>query len=181
MRERIYYERIHSTGTFPDERIKLDVYFRCEDGHEFVWTPPWRAVIDLSASARYLEETNKPKSIWTTELKESYENLQKTFEISKRLNEVSIVISATLHPYYGDVRIDRLFPEMPSDIRRKSEQIFFVLSNAKDLDDFIVRLTPIVNVHRKIFSETVKENFNLILKNLELKLNKNLNIVKIKS
>ena len=180
-RKRIFYEGIYSRGTFPDGRIKLDVHFRSEDGYYFIWTPPWRAVIDLAASAKFLEETNKPRSEWTAELEESYKKLQEKSELSKRIIEVARLISATLHPLYGDVRIDCLFPEIPSDLKRKSEQIFYVLSNAKNLDDFIVRLSPIVNVHKKHFrDEIVKQNFNKILKKFGLKLDSRFNIVKDK-
>lgn len=177
-RRRVFFVSMNSAGIFPDGRIKLDVLFKSqEDGSELVWTPPWRAVIDLSAAARYLEETNKPQSAWTSQLKASYEKLQQEFETSKRIMEAATWISATLHPLPGDATPKKQFPGIPDELKHKSEQIFFVLSNAKDIDDFIVRLSPLISVHRKYFDEPFTQRFNLVLKKLGLKLDNRLNIV----
>ena len=178
-RRRVFYESIKSGGTFPDGRIKLDVLFRSEDGSELVWTPPWRAVIDLSASAKYLEETNKTRSAWTPELEKSFKDLEQVFRLSERIMECANVISATLHPLTGDSAPRSLFPSIPLELKRKGDQIFFILSNAKDMDDFITKLSPLIAVHRKYFNEPFKQNFNLILKKLGLKLDDHLNIVKL--
>lgn len=175
----MFYEWIKTTGTFPDGRIKLDALFRSEDGNEFVWTPPWRAVMDICASARYLEETNKPKSSWTLELKKSYEELKQSAELTDRIMDSANVISATLKPFFGDSSLRRLFPGIPPELKHKSDQIFFVLSNAKDIDDFITKLSPLVRVHTRHFDETFKRRFNLILKKLGLKLDDDLNVVKL--
>jgi hypothetical protein len=177
-RKRVFYESINTAGAFPDGRIKLDVLFRCEDGNEFLWTPPWRAVIDLSASAKYLEETNKPMSEWTPELRESYGQLRQSFELSRRIADAAISISATLHLLSGDSAPRSLFPGIPPDMKRKSEQIFFVLADAKDIDDFVVRLGPLIQAHRKYFNDAFTANFNRILKKLDLRLDDNLNLVR---
>jgi len=91
------------------------------------------------------------------------------------------LVSANLGSLYGDKRIDRIFPEIPSDLPHKPQQIFFILSTADNVDDLILRLQPIINVHRKYFDEPFKQNFNLILRKLNLKLDDHLNIKKIES
>jgi hypothetical protein len=178
-RRRIFYEVMNHAGTFPDGRIKMDVFFRSEDGHLFVWTPPWRAVLDFSAAAGYLEETNKPKSGWTPELKAAYSKIEQSFDLSSRIAETSRDISAMLHPLVGDITPSKLYSEIPTDLKHKSQQIFFVLSNAKDVDDFMVKLTPLVNVHRKHFSPQFRENFNKALKRLGLTVDERMNVTKI--
>jgi len=178
MRKRIYYVKMDSSGTFPDGRIKMDTSFRSEDGQELIWTPPWRAIIDLSASAKYLEETNKPYGEWNHKLDEAYRKLQETTEISKNIIETANNISANLGNTMGDKKINRLFQGIPSELD-KTRQIYYVLSSAKDVDDFIVKLAPIIDVHRKIFTDPFKEKFNLILKKLGLRLDETLNIIKV--
>jgi hypothetical protein len=180
-RKRIFYEGIDSIGRFPDGRIKLDLHFRSQDGDQFVWTPPWRAVIDLTAAAKYIEETNKPRSEWNTELEESYKKLQETSEFSNKIFKIAGQIAAMLHPIYGSSAIKKLFPlQIPSDLKNKSEQIIFILSNAKNLDDFIVNLQSIINAHKDYFIENKQSKHNLhrILQKVGLSLDDRLNIVK---
>lgn len=97
----------------------------------------------------------------------------------KNIIKSADLISATLHPLVGDVTPSKLFSGIPSKLGRKSEQIYFILSNARDIDDFIVRLSPLIRVHRRYFNAAFKDNFNRILKNLEIRLDDGLNIVKI--
>lgn len=178
---RIFYQGINSIGNFPDGRIKLDIHFKSESGLDFIWTPPWRAVIDLAASAKYLEETNKPKSEWNKELSSSYNKLVEVSEISKKFIDVARDISNIFYNIYGDVSIDRLFPDTPPEKGSKLEKIFFLLSNTKDLDDFIVKLNTIIRSHNRYLRYPGSiEKFNRIIKKLGLELDDNLIIVESK-
>jgi hypothetical protein len=179
-RERIWFESIKSSGTFPDGRIKLDVLFRGSNNRELVWTPPWNAVIELSATAKFLEETNKPRSEWNQPLTNAYSKLEQATKLLENIANAANLIAANLGNLFGDKAIDKLFPAIPPDLSHKPEQIRYILSGAEDIDDFIVRLTPIISVHEKNFNDKVlKQNFNRILKPLNLKLDDNMNIVKL--
>jgi hypothetical protein len=88
-RRRIFYEQIRTHGAFPDGRIKLDVLFKCEDSKGFLWTPPWKAVAELSASAKYIEGTNEPTSKWIPKLEHYYKEIKlaKDLELAKIMEE----------------------------------------------------------------------------------------------
>lgn len=178
--ERIWFVTINPNGTFPDGRIKLDVLFRGSDNRKLVWTPTWNAVISLSTAAKFLEETNKPRSEWNTDLSAAYSKLEQSTKFLENIANAANLVAANLGNLFGDKAIDKLFPAIPPDLSHKPEQIRYILSGAEDIDDFIVRLTPIISVHEKHFKDKVlKQNFNRILKPLNLKLDDNTNIVKL--
>lgn len=95
--------------------------------------------------------------------------------------EVAGEISSLLGNLMGDKRINRLFPHLSVELedKTKQEQIYHVLTKSNNIDDLIIRLEIIVNVHRKSFAKSgFMDNFNLILNKLNLKLDNNLNVVK---
>ncbi len=179
-RERIWFESIKSNGSFPDGRIKLDVLFKGSGNRELVWTPTWNAVISISAAAKFLEETNKPRSEWNQPLTDAYSKLEQSSKFLEEIAKAANLIAANLGNLFGDKAIDKLFPDIPPELSHKPEQIRYILSGAEDIDDFIVRLAPIISVHRKYFDDKIlKQNFNRVLRPLALKLDDNLKIVKI--
>ena len=178
-KKRIFYEKIDSFGVFPDGRIKLDVIFRSEDGEKLIWTPPWKAMIDLVAAAKHIEETNKLKSPWIENLNKSYEKLKEMSDLSRKINVVAGEIAGMLGNLFGDKRIDRIFPHIQDEIsgKSKSEQIYYILSQAPTLEEFKIRLQVIINVHQKYFTESeFKRNFNLVLDKISLEIDDNLNV-----
>ena len=61
--KRIFFNRYDSSGKFPDERVKLDVYFRSSDGEQYVWTPDWsKGTRHFFLEAYRIEKLNVPKS-----------------------------------------------------------------------------------------------------------------------
>ena len=84
---------------------------------------------------------------------------------------------------FGDKRIDRIFPHLSHELSEKSktEQIYYVLSEASTLDEFKIRLQTIINVHRKYFSNNnFRQNFNLILSKIGLEVDDGLNVSETK-
>jgi len=178
-KKRIFYEKIDSFGVFPDGRIKLDVIFRSEDGEKFIWTPPWKAMVDLVAAAKHIEETNRLKSPWIDDLNKSYEKLKEMNDLSRKIDVVAGEIAGMLGNLFGDKRIDRIFPHIQDEIsgKPKTEQIYYVLSQAPTLEEFKIRLQSIINVHQKYFAKReFRRNFNLILDKIGLEVDDNLNV-----
>ena len=66
---RIYFKRYDSSGKFPDNRIKLDVYFHSNDRQEYVWTPDWESTRQFFIEAYRIEKLNIPRSSETVEFK----------------------------------------------------------------------------------------------------------------
>lgn len=58
MRDRLKFDAIDSVDTFPDGRIKMDVIFTDNTGKEYVWTPKWKELQRIYASAEQVEELN---------------------------------------------------------------------------------------------------------------------------
>ena len=178
-KKRIFYEKMDSFGVFPDKRIKLDILFRSDDGQILIWTPPWKAVIDFTAAAKYIEETNKPRGTWMKDLNKSYEKLKEMDDLSKKIDTAAGEIAGILGNLLGDKRIGRVFLHLSQELleKGKTEQIYYILSHAPTLDEFKIRLQTIVNVHTKHFIKTeFRQNFNLILNKVKLELDSNLNI-----
>jgi cell division protein ZapD len=68
--ERVYFERIDSTGSFPRGAIAMQVIFEDSQGREYVWTPGWEEVVDIYAEAERVEETNEGGGEWLEMLRE---------------------------------------------------------------------------------------------------------------
>lgn len=69
MRDRLKFDEINSVGTFPDGRIKMDVIFTDNTGMEYVWTPKWKELQKMYASAEQVEELNTDGSEYLERLK----------------------------------------------------------------------------------------------------------------
>lgn len=68
--KRVFFDKIDSVGTFPDNRIKMDIIFQDSNGNEYVWTPKWKEVMSIYAESERVEEMNLAGGEWLEELKE---------------------------------------------------------------------------------------------------------------
>ena len=68
--KREFFDKIDSVGTFPDNRIKMDIIFQDSNGNEYVWTPKWEEVMSIYAESERVEEMNLAGGEWLEELKE---------------------------------------------------------------------------------------------------------------
>ena len=161
----------------------MDVIFRSEDGNELIWTPKWKDIVDITAVSKYIEETNRLKSKWIKDLNDAYGKIKVLDIFSKMKDEVAGEIASLLGNLYGDKRIDKIFPHLTEELKsmNKSRQIYYVLSQAKTLNDLKIRLQAIIDVHRKYLrEERFRETFNITLRKLNLKLDTNLNLIEIR-
>lgn len=85
--QRLYFDQIDSVGTFPDDRIKMDIVFQDSSGDEYVWTPKWEEVMSIYAESERVEELNLAGGEWLDELKE-----KKQFSLEV-LDEIAAVIA----------------------------------------------------------------------------------------
>jgi cell division protein ZapD len=68
--KRVFFDKIDSVGTFPDNRIKMDIIFQDSNGNEYVWTPKWEEVMSIYAESERVEEMNLAGGKWLEDLKE---------------------------------------------------------------------------------------------------------------
>lgn len=68
--KRVFFDKIDSVGTFPDNRIKMDIIFQDSNGNEYVWTPKWEEVMSIYAESERVEEMNLAGGEWVEELKD---------------------------------------------------------------------------------------------------------------
>lgn len=57
------FARIDSVGTFPDNRIKMDIIFQDSNGNEYVWTPKWEEMMSIYAESKRVEELKDKKQV----------------------------------------------------------------------------------------------------------------------
>jgi hypothetical protein len=71
-----------------------------------------------------------------------------------------------------------IFPGIPEELSNKSQQIYHVLSNASDINDFKVKLhCIIVNNKADYWNSEMKYNFNQLIKPLKLYLNETIVLI----
>jgi len=82
--DRLYFDKINSVGTFPDNRIKMDIVFQDGRGNEYVWTPKWEEVMSIYAESERVEELNVAEGKWLDDIKEKKEfSIEVLYEIAE--------------------------------------------------------------------------------------------------
>ncbi len=63
-------------------------------------------------------------------LSDSFQKVKENIELSARIIAAARSNSAILTPLTGERKISKVFPAIPSELTDKSDQIYFILSNA---------------------------------------------------
>ncbi len=99
-------------------------------------------------------------------------------------DEIIDSIASRLGRITGDKSIEKIFPHFFEKNyflldKSKTEKIAVILSKTKDIDDFKMKLQPMIDYHQSYFTKERQLEFNDILKSVSLKLNDKLMIEKI--
>jgi cell division protein ZapD len=150
--ERVYFERIDSTGSFPRGAIAMQVIFEDSQGREYVWTPGWEEVADIYAEAERVEETNEGGGEWLEMLRE-----RNAFS-EEVLSHIAETIATDLSESEVTGFFEKAgFPEIEYDEDTSSDKSEYIYRELAELNENdytqVIRIVEVFTDPRRYISE----------------------------